>query len=91
MEIKDVEHLAELSKLTFTEDELKDFMKDFESIVALADTIKNVDIDGEIKVHAINFQELREDEVKASSSAQELVMNAPEADMGCFVVPRIME
>ncbi len=91
MEFKDVEHLAELSKLTFTETELKDFMKDFESIVALADTIKNVELDGDIKVHAIDLEELREDKVKESSSVDDLVMNAPEADMGCFVVPRIME
>ena len=91
MEIKDVEHLAELSKLTFTENELKDFMKDFESIVALADTIKNVEVDGDVKVHTIDLQELREDEMKESSSVEDLVMNAPESEMGCFVVPRIME
>ena len=91
MEIKDIEHLAELSKLKFTEEELKDFSKEFESIVALADVIKNKDIDGDINVNAIDFNNLREDEPKVSTPVETLVLNAPESKKDCFVVPRIME
>lgn len=91
MEIKDIEHLAELSKLKFTEDELKDFSKEFESIVALADVIKNKDIDGEISVNAIDFNNLREDEPKDSTPVETLILNAPESKKDSFVVPRIME
>lgn len=91
MEIKDIEHLAELSKLKFTEEELKDFSKEFESIVALADVIKNKDIDGDINVNAIDFNNLREDEPQVSTPVETLVLNAPESKKDCFVVPRIME
>ena len=91
MDIKDIEHLAELSKLKFTDEELKDFLKDFESIVALADTIKNTDIDGEIKIETIDYNELREDVSQDSYPVEILTQNAPMAKKDCFVVPRIME
>lgn len=91
MELKQIEHLAELSKLEFTEKELAEFSKEFESLVNFADTIKNADITGKTNFDIIDMKDLRSDEIKPSVSAEELLQNAPMQQKGCFVVPRIME
>lgn len=91
MDIKDIEHLAELSKLKFTDEELANFSTDFDSLVGLADIIKNAEIDGETKIETIDYSELREDVAQDSYPVEILTQNAPMAKKDCFVVPRIME
>lgn len=91
MDIKQIEHLAELSKLEFSEEELKNFADDFKSLIELADIVKNTDIDGEINYRTVDMNELREDVVKESTPVEILLENAPQAKNDCFVVPRIME
>ena len=91
METKEIEHLAELSKLKFTEEEIKQFSTEFESMVEFANIIKNCEIESVAKVNAINMAELREDEVKESFPVEVILQNAPEAKKDSFVVPRIME
>ena len=91
MEIKDIEHLAELSKLQFSDDELVEFSKDFESIISLADTIKNYDVSGSRVIETKNMNELREDVARPSSSVDILLKNSPIVKNDSIVVPRIME
>ena len=91
MEIKEIEHLAELSKLKFTDDELKDFAKDFESLVELADVVKNADITGESHLNIMDMSELREDTIEKSTDVELLLCNSPIVKNDSIVVPRIME
>ena len=91
MEIKEIEHLAELSKLEFTEQEMIEFAKDFESIVNLANQIKDADISGERAITKMDMADLREDEPQPSTPVDILLQNAPEQNKDSFVVPRIME
>ena len=91
MDIKEIEHLAELSKLEFNEQELKDFSQDFESLVKLADIVKNATIQGDTYVKAIDMNELREDEPKDSTPVDVLLQNSPVVKNDSIVVPRIME
>ena len=91
MELKQIEHLAELSKLEFSKEELEEFSKEFESLVNFADTIKNAEVEGKTNYNIIDMSSLREDEVKPSVPAEELLQNAPVQQKDCFVVPRIME
>lgn len=91
MEIKEIEHLAELSKLEFTDYELQEFAKDFESLVELADAVKNSTIKGNRDLNIIDMADLREDEPKPSTSVDILLQNAPDKDKDSFIVPRIME
>ena len=91
MDIKDIEHLAELSKLEFSESELENFSKDFDSLVSLADVIKNADISGERKLETIDFSSLREDKAKKSYAPSVLLSNSPIVKKDSIVVPRIME
>ncbi|MBE7076953.1 MAG: Asp-tRNA(Asn)/Glu-tRNA(Gln) amidotransferase subunit GatC [Clostridiales bacterium] len=91
MDLKELEHLAELSKLKFSEDELKEFEKDFTSLVELADVVKNANVTGERKLNIIDMAELREDEVKESTPVDVLLQNSPIVKKDSIVVPRIME
>lgn len=91
MDINEIKHLAELSKLEFTDEELQEFAKDFESLVELADMVKNATIEGGRFINAIDMDDLREDEPMPSTSVDILLQNAPESKKDSFVVPRIME
>ena len=46
MEIKDIEYLAELSKLQFNEQEMSEFSNEFNSLIELVDVVKNTSVDG---------------------------------------------
>ena len=91
MDIKEIEHLAELSKLKFTQEELEDFAKDFESLVELADIVKNADIQGVRQINIVDMNLLREDIPQPSMPAEVLLQNAPDCQKNSFAVPRIME
>ena len=91
MEIKEIEHLAELSKLKFTAEELESFAKDFESLVELADIVKNADIEGVRQINIVDMDLLREDVPQPSTPAEILLQNAPDCQKNSFAVPRIME
>ena len=91
MDLKEIEHLAELSKLEFNEQELVEFAKDFENLINLADTIKNANIEGNRKIETKNMYELREDESKESVAVDTILKNSPQVKSGYIVVPRIME
>lgn len=91
MDIKEIQHLAELSKLEFSEEELKSFGFEFEKLIELADTIKNANVTADKKINVLEMKELREDEAKNSFSSEDILKNAPDKKKDCFVVPRIVE
>lgn len=91
MNIKDIEHLAELSKLEYTDEEMAEFLPQFESLVKLADVIKDADISGSINYNVMDYSELREDVAKDSTPVDELLQNSPIVRRDSIVVPRIME
>jgi aspartyl-tRNA(Asn)/glutamyl-tRNA(Gln) amidotransferase subunit C len=86
---KEVENLAKLSKLKFTQEELENFTKDMAEIIDFADTI-NQNIGGDFASADENVAEwdsLREDEVQPSLPNEEILSNADGED-GYFVVRR---
>lgn len=91
MDIKDIEHLAELSKLKFTEEELKEFSQEFEHLVEFADIVKNSQTTGTRNINCIDFNELREDKAQPSMPVDILLQNSPIVNKDSIVVPRIME
>ena len=91
MDKKELEHLAELSKLEFSDEELEAFSKEFESVIEFANIVKNSDIDGVSVLNVKKMQDLRDDEVEESFAPEILLKNAPVAKKNSFVVPRIME
>ena len=66
MKLNEMKHLAELSKLEFSDAELMNLSKDFESLIELADIAKNANIKGERFFTSIDMDDLRDDVAKKS-------------------------
>ena len=84
-------HMAELSKLSFTPEELTTMTKDMTDIIALMDTV--CDFDPEIKPYAldaVDYEELRKDEYKDSYSTEKILENTENVKNNSFVVPKVV-
>jgi aspartyl-tRNA(Asn)/glutamyl-tRNA(Gln) amidotransferase subunit C len=88
-----VEHVAKLARLAISEEEQALFSRQLSSILTYVETLNRVDTaQVEPTSHVIPMQNvLREDTAKASLSRDEALANAPDADQGCFRVPKIIE
>lgn len=91
--IKDAENLAKLSRLEFTEEELKEFLKEFDSTLNQVSKINNVDVSNIELTEAeqIDILNLRKDIVCNTFSQQQVIQNAPEQKDGAFLVPLTVE
>lgn len=92
MDIKTLDHLSELSKLNFSEDEKTTYISQMNSIIELMDTIKNFDVvyDDTKDGNEINYNEVREDIACNSFETEKLLANTEPQD-NCYVVPKMME
>lgn len=87
---QEVENLAKLSKLKFTDEELDSFTLEMADIIAFADTINQNIGDLEVmpeSARIADMDELREDEVKPSLPNGDILSNA-DGSNGFFVVRR---
>jgi len=86
--IKEIESLARLSYLKLTDEEKERLAKEMSDIIAFADEINTCAESGSaVKEQAINYAELREDEVVPSLSNDEILSSA-ESENGFFAVRR---
>lgn len=87
-----IERLEFLSKLKFTEEEKKDFEKDFENIVDFVDEIAKLQLPQELEQdEPMDLEELREDEPMASMPQTQVLLNTPKQKDGCYVTPLVVE
>ena len=88
--ISDVEHVAKLSRLEFSEDEKEKVRNNLNDIVNYFSILSEVNTTG---VPILNKPEgtLRKDEVKESLNQAEIVRNAPKHTSSAFIVPRVVE
>ncbi len=88
----EIEKLAKLSRLRFSEEQLDKFAGEFDEIIAFADTI-NESVEGttdeirSVGSSLVSFEELREDEVIASLPNEKIVSNV-EDENGFFSVKK---
>lgn len=90
---EDVKHIANLSKLNLTEEELEKYTTELSDIVNFANELSNIDVDG-IKptAHILDIKNVfRKDEMKPSYDREEILKNAPSKDAGCVSVPKVVE
>ena len=90
---RQVEHVAYLSRLRLSEEELDTFAAQLGSILAYMEKLDELDTAGvEPMVHGIEgCQPMRADGAGDSLPRRDALKNAPEASGGCFKVPRIIE
>jgi aspartyl-tRNA(Asn)/glutamyl-tRNA(Gln) amidotransferase subunit C len=88
-----VEHVAYLSRLRLSEQELDTMAAQLGTILEYMDKLNELDTtDVEPMLHGIEgCQPFRADAAGGSLPRQEALRNAPEASGGCFKVPRIIE
>jgi len=84
----DVRHLAELARLSLTEEEATALEIDLKKIVAYVDELQSIDVSGVSPTAAvIDARETRADDLIPSLSQSDALASAPESEEGAFVVP----
>lgn len=91
--IQEVEHVANLARLEFNEEEKKKLAQQLGRILDYIDQLNELDTtDVEPTSHVIPIKNvLRPDVVKPSFTQEEALANAPSRTDGLFEVPKIIE
>ena len=90
---KDVEYIAQLSRLTIPESEMEKFTEQFNQILNYADILNELDTKGiEPTAHVLPLSNVLREDVAVEGVRQEVaLMNAPAVHDGGFKVPRVIE
>lgn len=88
-----IEHVANLARLSLTEEEKEKLTREMVEIIGFADKLNELDTGGiEPTAHAIPIVNVfRKDETAPSYDRDNILANAPSQDEGCFKVPKIVE
>lgn len=90
-DLKLTAHLAELSKLAFSDDELKNMTEQMHSIIAVMDKVKEINQSVPVySANAVEYKNLRKDEAKTSFETNKILQNAKKQQKSSFVVPKII-
>ncbi len=91
--IKDVEHIAKLAKLSFSDEEKAEFTEQFNEILSFMDKLNELDTSNvEPLSHVIELKNaLREDVVRPSLPTGEALENAPAKSEQFFKVPKVID
>ncbi len=90
---EDVKYVADLARLEFSEEELMAFTIQLSDVLNYFQTLNQLDT-SQIKAteHLLDLKNVfRKDVVRQCLSNEKALANAPDAEAGCFKVPRVME
>lgn len=90
---KDVQYIANLARLQFSEEETENLAGEMSKILDYMETLDEVDTnDVEPLEHVIELEyRFRDDKAKEPVSHEDALKNAPDADTDYFRVPRVIE
>ena len=90
---QDVDHIAHLARLAVSEEEAADYVAKLSRILELVDQLKQVDTPGCAPMaHPLDMaQRLRPDEITEGDQRELFQQNAPRAEEGLYLVPRVIE
>jgi aspartyl-tRNA(Asn)/glutamyl-tRNA(Gln) amidotransferase subunit C len=88
-----VEHVARLARLSLSEAEKEMYTEQLSRILEHVESLNRLDTaDVPPTYHAVSLQNvLREDKPHLSLDRDKVLSQAPEAEAGCFKVPKITE
>ena len=90
-DVKLAAHLAELSKIEFTDAELEKITKEMDEIIALMDTVSDFEITENLAVNpTVNMDEIRQDIPKKSMPRKDILKNAAQKTDKAFTVPKVV-
>ncbi|MDQ0416113.1 aspartyl-tRNA(Asn)/glutamyl-tRNA(Gln) amidotransferase subunit C [Croceifilum oryzae] len=89
----EVEHVANLARLTLTEEETEQFTDQLNRILQMAEKLNELDTTGiEPTSHVLPMANvMREDEVRPSLPLEKVLLNAPDQKDGLVRVPAVFE
>lgn len=89
----EVKHIANLSKLNLTDEELEKYTNELSDIVDMANQLSNIDVEGvKPTAHILDIQNVFREDIQQPSYDRELILkNAPSKDAGCISVPKVVE
>lgn len=90
---KDVEHIAELARLKFNDNELQNFTAQLNEILNYIEKLNELDTENvEPLSHPVEgSNEFRDDKIRESLKTEEALKNAPDKDESFFKVPKVIE
>ena len=90
---EEIKKVADLCRLSFTEDEVDGLRDEMLKILENIDVISEVDTENIEATYFVNdrIQRLREDKVEESMAKEKVLKNAPEEQYGYFKLKNIME
>jgi len=96
LEEKDVRYVAELAHLELTDEEVKKFLPQLDSILQYMHKLNELDTGhvepmAQVTYPAAENPSLRSDEPQPTFTRDEALANAPEQGGGCFKVPHVIE
>lgn len=93
MDIKQLNQIAELSKLKIEDSKVESMLKDFNDIVQYVDKVKELDTSSvsEEEIYYNHQNSTRPDIVGESLPVEEIQKIAPKFEDGYIIVPRVIE
>lgn len=90
---EEVTYVADLARLEFDDEAVERLADELGAVLNYAETLNKLDTSAvKPTEHILPVQNVfREDVVKPSLPIDEVLANAPEAEAGCFKVPRVLE
>ena len=90
---KEVRHIAMLSRLKLSDDEVRALARELTAILDYVNQLKEVDIEGvEPTAHAVAVNNVfRADEVRPSFDPDTALANAPDRESSFFKVPKVLD
>ncbi len=89
----DVEHIAELARLTLSDEEKALYQEQLSAILAYFEKLQELDTAvisptaTVLPLHSV----MREDEPRPPTPREDILANAPAAEDGCFEVPAVLD
>lgn len=89
---EEIKHIADLSMLNLSEDEIQKFTAHMQDIVEFANKVNSLDTEGvtESAFALDTFNVFRKDEVRESFDREELLQNAPSSNGEAYSLPSMM-
>jgi aspartyl-tRNA(Asn)/glutamyl-tRNA(Gln) amidotransferase subunit C len=90
---EDVDKLAHLARLDFSDKEKEAMMQDMDKILGFVDKISELDLEGVEPLIYMSDERnvLRKDESKSVVTKDEALKNAPDRDTDFFRVPKVLK
>ena len=88
-----INKIAKLARIKLSEEEVRDLLKDMNSILDWVEQLNEVNTDSVEPLANISSSILpqRKDESKDTNSSEEILQNSPDKLEGYFAVPKVVE